>query len=365
MPPTSFLDTPPSLANSAEIILPPGTTLPQFVSLQGSLVTAAMTVAVAFGVLICDYLHLFPHEIKLYQTSGKALWSNPATWAFVLLRYSGILATLPALFLTFIQNKYCQAVVLSSQVGIVLVVASSGLIFVFRLTAMWGGHKAIYAVVGMMYVVMVGCGCVVISQDRTETGPPAPFGSNCHMRPLVSWAPIASASSVAFDAVVLLLAVFKSSSPAAYATYRDSKVCFFITTVANVAVLVIQVLGPSFDHIKPIVTVISTLITAMMGARVYLLHLRLSNKRKTLFDPVLPMTLMGDSRGARAYANPATPPHSGETATLQGDVPKAYPIEFSAPGPDTPFASYDYDTPKDMTHFPKPVVMRETVVTVE
>ena len=36
MPPTSFLDTPSSLPNFAQIILPPGMTLPQFVSLQDS-----------------------------------------------------------------------------------------------------------------------------------------------------------------------------------------------------------------------------------------------------------------------------------------------------------------------------------------
>ena len=47
------------------------------------------------------------------------------------------------------------------------------------------------------------------SQYSAITGPPTPFGSNCQMQPIVSWAPISYASSVGFDVVVLLLTILK------------------------------------------------------------------------------------------------------------------------------------------------------------
>ena len=77
--------------------------------------------------------------------------------SFVILRYSGILATFSALFFTSIQTKHCQAAVVSSQVGVILVVISSGIIFCYRIFAIWHGVKIVYALIGFMYFIMVGC----------------------------------------------------------------------------------------------------------------------------------------------------------------------------------------------------------------
>jgi hypothetical protein len=65
------------------------------------------------------------------------------------------LSAFAALFFTAIQNDNCQAAVATSQLGAVLVVTSSGIIFGYRVSAMWGGHKAINLVVGFMYLLMV------------------------------------------------------------------------------------------------------------------------------------------------------------------------------------------------------------------
>ncbi|KAF8528597.1 hypothetical protein JB92DRAFT_2697292 [Gautieria morchelliformis] len=361
-PPFGFGSLSPGIA---EITLPPGMTLAQYESLQGSLVTTAIAVAIAFGILICDYVHLSSKEIELYQTSSKAVWRSPATWAFVLLRYSGILAMFPSLFLASIQNKHCHAAVMSSQVGGVLVVASSGVIFSFRVFSMWSGNRAVYAVVGFMYVSMVGCWCAVVSQYEIVT--PTTFGASCHIRPTVPWAPIGYALSVAFDTVVMLLAVFKlkshcaSSSAVGYAIHRDGLVYFFITALTNIIVLVIQALGPSFDLIKPTAAPISTLITATMGARVYL-NLKLLSEH-TEQDLPFASTRSGD-RGVGTYAKPMTPRRSASGAT---NPLAEFPINILSLGvvkSDTPFASYDCDTPRITTHVQWPVFTRETTVTV-
>lgn len=46
---------------------------------------------------------------------------------------------------------------MTSQVGAVLVVASSGGIFCYRVFAIWNGVKLVQAAVGVMYLAMLGC----------------------------------------------------------------------------------------------------------------------------------------------------------------------------------------------------------------
>lgn len=315
-------------------------TLDQFESLQGSLITVALTVAVAFGVLVWDYFNLLPDEIKLYATSDKKLWRTPATWAFCVLRYSGILATLPSLFFTSIQSDHCQAAVVISQVGVVLVVGASGIIFCYRVIAIWNGSKVIYAVVGVMYLAMLGCWCAVASQYQATTGPHTPFGSNCQMLPIVAWAPISYASSVAFDAVILLLTIFKlntnraTASKVGYLIYRDSLMYFFFTAVTNITVLVIQALDSSFDLVKPTAVPFSTLITATMGARVFL-NLKLFNQRQANANQGLPFSAsMSSSRGDRSINKPPSTP----TPTPFVRPVQAY--ELNSPKSEAPFSTY-------------------------
>ena len=55
------------------------------------------------------------------------------------------------------QSQHCDVAVALSQVGSVLAVASSGIIFGYRVTAIWNGNTIIKIVVGIFYVIMVGC----------------------------------------------------------------------------------------------------------------------------------------------------------------------------------------------------------------
>lgn len=87
--------------------------------------------------------------------------------SFIILRYSGILATLPSLFFTSVQSQHCQLAVTLSQVGVVLVVGASGVIFCYRVFAIWNGNKIIYAFVGFMYCAMLSCWVSEIVGVRT------------------------------------------------------------------------------------------------------------------------------------------------------------------------------------------------------
>lgn len=82
---------------------------------------------------------------------------NSAGFRFIFLRYSAFLATLPALFFTSIQSQHCQLAVVLSQVGVLFVVASSGIIFCYRVIAIWSGTKFVYGFVSLVWMGMVGC----------------------------------------------------------------------------------------------------------------------------------------------------------------------------------------------------------------
>ncbi|KAF8079202.1 hypothetical protein FPV67DRAFT_1403224 [Lyophyllum atratum] len=304
----------PPPPNMAQIPLPPGFTLDQFLTLQGQLVTIAIIVAVAFGVVLWDYFAQLPNEIALYLSKDKKVWRQPATWFFVILRYSGIVATFPSLFFTSIQSQHCQAAVVTSQVGAVLVVASSGAIFCYRVFAIWNGVKVVQAAVTFMFLAMMGCWISVATQYAAITGPPTPFGSNCQMLPIVSWAPISYASSVAFDTVVLVLTLAKlhgnlaaTGSRVGKQIYRDNLVYFLLTAVTNITVLTIQALGPRFDMIKPTAVPFSTLMTVTMGSRVFL-NLKLFDQRQQGAASGIPLSI--SSHGSSGQNQSFMSPHA-------------------------------------------------------
>ncbi|KAF8519835.1 hypothetical protein JB92DRAFT_2786475 [Gautieria morchelliformis] len=253
--------------------------------------------------------NLLPDEIKFCQTTTSKLWRTPTSYAFVILRYSGVIATFPALFFTSIQSKHCLAAMVISQLGVVLVVAASGVIFSYRVFAVWAGRKFIYGIVGIVvYVAMLACWIAVASQYRIQTGPPTPFGSNCQIQPIVAWAPICNASSVLFDLVILILTISRighqRGSRVRYLIYRDGLIYFLFTTVMNIVVLVIQALGPSWALTKAAVLPFSTIITATMGVRVFL-NLRLSINEM----PVMP--LVPDTIRAEMSDSCQSPEHPG------------------------------------------------------
>ncbi|KAH8079793.1 hypothetical protein BXZ70DRAFT_901614 [Cristinia sonorae] len=276
----------PPAPQFAQIPLPPGLTLDQYLTLQGEIVTIAITVAVAFGIILWDYLSLLPNEVELYKTSSLKLWRSPGTWFFIVLRYAGILATLPSLWFTSVQSNHCQAAVILSQLGAVLAVAASGAIFCFRVFVIWNGNWLVRGGVSLMYCGMLACWISVAAQYKALQGPPTPFGTNCQMQPIVSWAPISYASSVAFDTTILLLTLAKVhtnlmmvKSAVGRQIYKDNVMYFLITAVTNVVVLSIQSLGSKHALLKPTAVPFSTIMTVTMGSRVYL-NLKQLDKRR-------------------------------------------------------------------------------------
>ncbi|CDO74765.1 hypothetical protein BN946_scf185001.g13 [Trametes cinnabarina] len=298
--------------NVATIPLPPGMTLDQYLSLEGQAVTIAITTAVAFGVIVWDYFVLLPDELALYTNKDAKLLRAPTTVFFILLRYSGLLATLPSLFFTSVQSGHCQVAVVLSQVGACLAVGSSGALFAFRVYAMWYGSKAITALVIFVYALMISCWIAVATQYNASTGPPTPFGSNCVMHPIARWAPISYGSSVLFDTTIVLLTLAKlprkltHKSTVGRQIFQDTLMYFAITTLTNIVVLSIQSLGEAHAMLKPTAVPFSTVMTVTMGSRVYL-NLKLLHQRSVKRGgggEKLPLSISSTER-SRASTNPS------------------------------------------------------------
>ncbi|KZW02319.1 hypothetical protein EXIGLDRAFT_829502 [Exidia glandulosa HHB12029] len=322
--------------NIAQIVLPPGFTLDQFFDLQNKasqyriqhvsrpsfsisssfsisdsvFISVSISVseqrhigicvAVAFGIICWDYIVLFMDEIRLYRTitipAVKKLWKTPATWAFIVLRYAAFLATFPALFFTSIQSRHCQAAVVTSCVGVLLVVGCAGIIFCNRVIAIWSNNRIIIGVLAALWTGMMGCWIAVAVNYNAITGPSTPLGSNCQMQPIVSWAPISFASSVLFDLSILILSIYKLhanssglglQSATARQIANDNITYFVLTAATNIAVLSVQALGNSYAMIKPTAVPFSTVVTVAMAQRVYL-NLKLFHLRNERAQADLP-----------------------------------------------------------------------------
>lgn len=129
------------------------------------------------------------------------------------------------------------------------------------------------------------------------------------MLPIVSWAPISYASSVAFDTVILLLTLAKlhgnlitAKSQVGKQIYRDNLTYFALTTVTNITVLTIQALPSSFDMIKPTAVPFSTLMTVTMGTRVFL-NLKLFDRRREHAAQGIPLSINSSSDHSRSQSS--------------------------------------------------------------
>jgi len=75
----------------------------------------------------------------------------------MVLRYSGVFALVPGLFFTSLQNQHCQVAASLGETGVVLVTASAGIIFAYRVFAIWRYNKIVIAVISVLYLFMVSC----------------------------------------------------------------------------------------------------------------------------------------------------------------------------------------------------------------
>ncbi|KAI0659132.1 hypothetical protein C8Q70DRAFT_152264 [Cubamyces menziesii] len=281
---SALLPTNPSCAPYP--LVPPGTSQAgEGLALQREQVTIAIAVAVAFGIIVWDYFLLLPNEVALYMNANRQLLRTPTTIFFIVLRYSGVLATLPPIFFTSAQSQHCQVAVVLSQVGACLAVLSSGAIFCFRIHAMWYGSGKVLVLIAVVYASMASCWIAVATQYNASTGPPTPIGSNCIMHPITSWAPLSFGSSVLFDATVLVLTLARlprdlaQKSHVGSQIFRDTLVYFTLTATTNIVVLSIQALGDAHAMLKPTVVPFSTVMIVTMGSRVYL-NLKLLHQKR-------------------------------------------------------------------------------------
>lgn len=74
------------------------------------------------------------------------------------------MATFPALFFTSMQSQYCDIAVRLSSFGVATVVAGAGVIFSYRVIALWKGNRFVYAILGLAYLTTLGCWVSVLLQ---------------------------------------------------------------------------------------------------------------------------------------------------------------------------------------------------------
>jgi hypothetical protein len=176
----------------------------------------------------------------------------------------------------------------------------------------------------------------VASQYQAINGPSTLIGSNCQLHPIVSWAPLRYASSLAFNTVILGLTIWKipdyqyAKSPVGYLIFRDSLVYFFLTTITNVILLSLQCLGKDANYIKRSSLPFSTLITTAMGCRLYL-NLKLFNKRSES-QRMLPFMSGGQESTNSTELLAITPPRTywSTTDTSQTCMSSALPVIHEA-----------------------------------
>lgn len=268
------------------IPLPEDMTFDEWYTTRGRLVTIGMVTVLTLSIAIWDYFALLKDEIRIYRNGVSAkMWKTPTFWAFVILRYSIFLAFLPPIWLTVIGSQHCDLMAQLSMAGLVLTTASAGLIFFFRVDALFLGALSIRVTVGVLYVFLVGCWIASATQYHAVSGPLGSLLSlsNCQFIPIPSWVAISYASSVVFDISIVALSILRlqdtrSSSAIGRQIYYDNLVYFIIVTSSNIVALAVQSLSKDYQLLKPTVVPFSTLMTAAIGQRVFL-NLKLFHSR--------------------------------------------------------------------------------------
>lgn len=78
-----------------------------------------------------------------------------STRSFIILRYSGLLSTIPMLLFTSTPLGNCAVAARLNNVGAVLVVVCSNALFAIRVFTIWGGNRVVHAVVGFFFLLVL------------------------------------------------------------------------------------------------------------------------------------------------------------------------------------------------------------------
>ncbi|KAJ7175059.1 hypothetical protein C8R43DRAFT_873165, partial [Mycena crocata] len=275
----------------------------------------AFTIAasVAFAIVVWEYATLLPDEIRLYR---KPVWGTVPPYAFLALRYGGILATVPTIFLSATKSNNCQATASFSQGGVVLVVTSSATIFTFRTSLLWANNRVVRAALGSLLVTMVVCWVAAATQYRAVSIPDPAFRSNCRVLPTVPWLPLTNALSSAFFITALILTLLKlqyhhpRDSLIASRIYRANLGYHIGTTLTAATALVLQALSPPSNALALSTASIATVLTVAFGTRAFrnlMLAQVLDNERAHGLPYPSTSPIISHANEKR-YAHPPPPP---------------------------------------------------------
>ncbi|KAJ6506842.1 hypothetical protein C8R45DRAFT_817135 [Mycena sanguinolenta] len=240
--------------------------------LSVSAVTFAVTACVAFAVILWEYTTLLPDEIRLYR---RPVWTTIPPYAFLALRYGGILATFPVLFLSAVQTRDCQFAASISELGCILVVTASGIVFAVRTSLLWGDNWTVRSALGGLIFGVSTCWVVLATQYRAVTASAPSFGSNCRILPTVPWLPLANASFTTFLLILLLLTLLKShhhrprDSLVGHLVYRANLLYLAGTTLTAAVALVIQSHASRSGPLALGTTLIAVVFTVTFGTRAF------------------------------------------------------------------------------------------------
>ncbi|KAF7341831.1 hypothetical protein MSAN_02038300 [Mycena sanguinolenta] len=284
----------------------------------------AVTACIAFAVVLWEYATLLPDEIRLYR---RPVWTTILPYAFLALRYGGILATFPVLFLSAVQTSNCQIAASFSEVGRVLVVTASGIIFAVRTSLIWGGNWTVRRALGGLIVGVSACWITLATQYRAVAAPARSFGSSCRILPTVPWLPLANASFTTFLLIAVLLTLLKShhyrprNSLVGHIIYRVNLLYLAGTTLTAAVALVIQSHAPPSGPLALSATLIAVVFTVTFGTRAF---------RNMMLGAVLEIPR---AQQELALANRS---NSADNTTTFSDVTYTSEMRFASPPPTRP-----------------------------
>ncbi|KAF7303953.1 hypothetical protein MIND_00626000 [Mycena indigotica] len=292
----------------------------------------AITSSTAFALVLWEFIILLPQEIQLYR---KAVWATVPPYAFIFLRYSSILATLPNVFLGAVSNISCQTAASLSQAGMILVVVSTAIIFTFRTAQLWahnGKRNTLLMSLGGLILVVIGC-CVApaiqyrvasVSSTRSTFSP-----SSCRVLPTPPYLPLAPGAALAFLLAVLILSLLqikahdpREVSQMTYRLYRAHVLYVFGATVACAATLIILCMAPPASGLAMCVQPLFVFFTSAFGTRDfrnYMLARVLGGDSSGRGSPVLYpssspiISPANEARYGYTYADTQKPPPSSFT----------------------------------------------------
>ncbi|KAJ7306279.1 hypothetical protein DFH08DRAFT_720772, partial [Mycena albidolilacea] len=232
----------------------------------------AATGTVAFAIILWEYATLLPEEIRLYR---RNVWTTTPPYGFLALRYGSILATFPVLFLSTAENVHCQVAASFTQVGVVLVVASSGIIFAIRTSLLWSDDWNVRGALSGLLGIVTVCWIAVATQYRAVTAPVHLFGSNCRVLPTAPWMPLGNAVFTSFLLITLILTLlkFRSHLPrdslVIHLIYRANLLYLLGTTLTAATAFLIQIISPPSSPLAVCTQPIATVFIVAFGTRAF------------------------------------------------------------------------------------------------